>query len=239
MRLARKETDLLLVSIFVNPTQFGPNEDLAQYPRDLGHDSRLCEQEGVDAIFFPDGAEMYAAGASVIVREDSISKGLCGRSRPGHFQGVLTIVAKLFNLVQPHVAVFGQKDAQQLRLIEKMVEDLNFPVRIMSGPIVREPDGLAMSSRNIYLSDDHRSQAVVLSSALFSAEELIQNGENDVANLKRHIQTMIESKPDARIDYIELVDWNTFSPIQKIDGKTLIAVAAYFGETRLIDNMLI
>lgn len=238
MRLARPQCDVLVVSIFVNPTQFGPNEDFDRYPRDFERDERLCRDTGVDIVFYPPVEEMYAPDASVYVSEDRLSRFLCGASRPGHFRGVLTVVAKLFNIVQPDIAVFGQKDAQQLRLVQQMVRDLNFPVEIIAGPIVREPDGLAMSSRNTYLSPQERAQALCLKKALDKARGLLEQGERDAERIKQAMEAVIKSHPLARIDYVEVVSWNSLEPVKKIDGETLIALAVWVGETRLIDNLL-
>ncbi len=239
MRLAREHCDVLVVSIFVNPTQFGPNEDLAAYPRDFERDKALCLAEGVDILFHPDPAEMYKAGSSIWVDEVVLSNGLCGRSRPGHFRGVCTVVAKLFNLVQPDVAVFGEKDAQQLRIIERMVRDLDFPIKIVRGPIVREPDGLAMSSRNKYLSPEERVQALCLKRSLDLAEESVARGERDVAVIQRRMEELIGRVGRAVIDYIEFVEDATLQPVNRISGFVLVAIAVKIGSTRLIDNRVV
>lgn len=240
MRLARQHSDAVIVSIFVNPTQFGPGEDFERYPRDFARDEELCRKEHVDILFYPETADMYAADASTWVVEEKLSRGLCGASRPGHFRGVCTVVAKLFNIVLPHVAVFGEKDGQQLRVIERMVRDLNFPVQIVRGPTVREPDGLAMSSRNAYLSPDERHQAVVLYRALLKAELLVKESRiRDAATIKNAIRSAIEHAPDARIDYVELVDEATLEPVDAIERPCMAAVAVYFGKTRLIDNRVL
>lgn len=239
VRLARPRCDLLVVSIFVNPTQFGPEEDYERYPRDFQRDEALCRTNAVDVVFYPPVEQMYAPDASVYVDEEKLSKVLCGASRPGHFRGVLTVVAKLFNIVQPDLAVFGQKDAQQLRLIQQMVRDLNFPVEIVAGPIIREPDGLAMSSRNTYLSPEERRQALCLKRALDRAQELFRGGERDVSRLRSQMVACIEQSPLARIDYVEVVDWETLQPIETVERKSLAALAVWIGRTRLIDNVIL
>ncbi len=239
MRLARSVCDVLVVSIFVNPTQFGPNEDLAAYPRDFERDEVGCRQVGVDLIFYPTPESMYAPDASCRIHEDTLSVGLCGASRIGHFTGVCTVVAKLFNLVQPDYAVFGEKDAQQLRVIERMVRDLNIPVQIIRGPIVREVDGLAMSSRNKYLSEAQQKNACCLRRSLDLVEQLAGAGERDVSSLRKAMVALIESVPGAEIDYIELVDDASLEPISTLENKTLVALAVKFDSTRLLDNTVL
>ncbi|NNJ70333.1 MAG: pantoate--beta-alanine ligase [Kiritimatiellales bacterium] len=239
LRLARARCDVLVVSIFVNPSQFGPAEDLDAYPRDFQQDEKLCAQEGVDMIFHPEAGTMYSDDASVWIDEELLSRGLCGASRPGHFRGVCTVVAKLFNLVQPDLAVFGEKDAQQLRIIERMVRDLNFPVEIIRGPIVREPDGLAMSSRNKYLSATQRNDALCLQRALGRTRELVQKGVVDTAVLRQAMVELINEVPEACIDYIEFIDDESLAPDEIIKDRTLVAVAVKFGTTRLIDNAIL
>ncbi|NCC50175.1 MAG: pantoate--beta-alanine ligase [Spartobacteria bacterium] len=239
VRIARERADVVVVSIFVNPTQFGPNEDLDAYPRDFARDEALCRGEGVDLLFYPDAADMYPANASVYVGEDRLSKVLCGASRPGHFRGVLTVVAKLFNLALPDVAVFGQKDAQQLRVIQQMVDDLNFPVEIIAGPIVREADGLAMSSRNTYLTASDRRDALCLRRALDLAEQLYADGERKTHVIRQAMDESIRQAPTAQVDYIELMDWRTLMPVETIEGPTLVALAVKVGKPRLIDNTII
>ena len=236
MALAGEQTDTVVASIFVNPTQFGPNEDLDAYPRNFERDEQLCREAGVDYLFYPSAADMYPPGASVYVSEDRLSRVLCGASRPGHFRGVLTVVAKLFNIVLPDVAVFGRKDAQQLRLIEQMTEDLNFPVTIVSGPIVRETDGLAMSSRNTYLSPTERKEALCLRKALDLAERLYAGGERSAKRISGAMNELLASVPSARVDYISLVHWQDLTPVQELGGDILIALAVFIGKTRLIDN---
>jgi len=239
MRMARKRCDVLAVSIFVNPAQFGPNEDLDAYPRDFERDEQLCRQEGADIVFYPEPASMYFADASVWVEEEEMSSVLCGASRQGHFRGVCTVVAKLFNLVLPDMAVFGEKDAQQLRIIERMVRDLNFPVEIIRGPIVREPDGLAMSSRNKYLSAEQRKNALCLRRALDLAEMMVKSGEHKTSVIRKAMSDLIQPVPDAEIDYIELVSDTGLEAVEFIEGKVLAALAVKIGATRLIDNALL
>lgn len=229
----------MVLSIFVNPIQFGPNEDFNQYPRNFDRDCRLCEQEGVDIIFHPSVESMCLQDPAVFVEETALSKGLCGCLRPGHFRGVLTVVAKFFNLIQPQVAVFGEKDAQQVRLIQQMVRDLNFPIRIIFGPIVREPDGLAMSSRNTYLSTAERRDALCLVQSLQLARSLYRQGERDAGKIISAMTQKIRDIPSAAIDYIEVVDDATLQPVQTLNGAVLIALAVRIGKTRLIDNLML
>ncbi len=235
--LARKEADAVVVSIFVNPSQFGPGEDFERYPRNLERDSELCRARGVDIIFHPSADDMYLPGHSVFVDEDRLSRGFCGALRPGHFRGVLTVVAKLFNIVRPDTAVFGQKDAQQARLIQQMVADLNFPVRILLGPIVRESDGLAMSSRNAYLSATERRDALCLRRALQAARRLYRTGERGADSIVAAMKAVIEPVSSARVDYAAIVDQGTFQPIQQLQSPALAALAVRIGKTRLIDNL--
>lgn len=239
VKLARERSDVVVVSIFVNPTQFGPNEDLDAYPRDFDRDEEMCRNAGVDVIFYPAADDMYAVDATVYVVEERLSTKLCGSSRPGHFAGVLTVVAKLFNIVQPDMAVFGQKDAQQLRVIQQMVRDLNFPVEIIAGPIIREPDGLAMSSRNAYLKEDERQAALCLRRALDLAEKLYADGERDAGQIKSAMREQISRVTGADIDYIEIVDWHNLQPIDQIAGPALVALAVRIGKPRLIDNTML
>jgi pantoate--beta-alanine ligase len=239
MRMAREKCDVLVVSIFVNPAQFGPDEDLDAYPRDFERDEELCDQEGVDIVFYPESDTMYTSDASVWVDEESLSNRLCGTSRPGHFRGVCTVVTKLFNIVQPDLAVFGEKDAQQLRIIERMVRDLNVPVQIIRGPIVREPDGLAMSSRNKYLSGTQRTDALCLQHALGLAKEQVCHGERTVAAIRRAMCDLIDKVPGASVDYIEFVDDEKLESVERLEGSTLVALAVKIGTIRLIDNAII
>ncbi len=240
VREARRQTDAVVVSIFVNPIQFGVNEDLDKYPRDLSKDLELLEKEQADAVFAPAAAEMYPPGYNSFVEvEGQVTAKLCGASRPGHFKGVATVVTKLFNICQPTRAFFGQKDAQQVLVIEKMVRELNFPLQIVRVPIVREKDGLAMSSRNVYLNAEERSQALVLSQSLAVAREMIEAGEKSPQRILNHIREKIETAPLARIDYVELYRADDLAEIDVIEGRILIALAVKFGNTRLIDNLLV
>ena len=237
LRIARQHADVVVVSIFVNPTQFGPNEDFAAYPRTFEADRALCEQENADIVFFPSVSEMYPGGASVSVTENALSRTLCGASRPGHFDGVCTVVAKLFNIVLPHIAVLGEKDAQQLRVLRRMVRDLRFPVDILPGPTIREPDGLARSSRNQYLTPGQRPQAACLRRALDEAERLFAEGERDPGKLAAAMRSLIALAPDAKIDYVSIVDDETLQPLDgPITRPALVALAVWVGKPRLIDN---
>ena len=239
IRLARQRADVVVVSIFVNPTQFAPNEDLDRYPRDFERDEALCRREGVDAVFYPSAQTMYPPHYKTYVITEELSRVLCGKSRPSHFRGVTTIVAKLFNIVRPHLAVFGQKDAQQLIIIKKMTADLNFDIDIIGAPIVREADGLAMSSRNAYLNKEERQQATVLYKSLQLARREAEQGNRSAKDIKKKMTALIESAPLARIDYVELVDTQTLTAQERIEGETLAAVAVFFGKTRLIDNTVL
>jgi len=232
----RERVDIVVVSLFVNPTQFGPNEDLERYPRDFKRDERLARKRGADIIFYPEQKDMYPDTFFTYVVTEQLSKVLCGKSRPDHFRGVTTIVAKLFNIIQPDVAIFGQKDAQQTIIIRRMVFDLNFPVEVIIAPIVREPDDLAMSSRNIYLSEEERKQAPVIHAALQKALETVRNGETSAGKIRQLIRQTIESASLARIEYIETVRERDLSPVKAIEPGTFVAVAVFFGKTRLIDN---
>jgi len=238
VRAARAQCALVVVSIFVNPTQFGPSEDFAKYPRSFDHDKAMLEREGVDCIFYPTVEEMYPAGAVTWVTVDGLSEKLDGCSRPGHFRGVSTVVSKLFNIVQPNAAFFGQKDAAQVAIIRKMVRDLNFDVQIVVCPIVRESDGLAMSSRNAYLSPAQRKQALVLSRSLQRVQSLVEQGEQSASRLIDAAKQVIAEEPAVRLDYFEIVNADTLDLVNSIDGGALVAVAAYVGSTRLIDNTL-
>ncbi|ACB10073.1 MULTISPECIES: pantoate--beta-alanine ligase [unclassified Thermotoga] len=239
VRRARDENDVVVVSIFVNPTQFGPNEDYERYPRDFERDRKLLEKENVDCIFHPSVEEMYPPDFSTYVEETKLSKNLCGRSRPGHFRGVCTVVTKLFNIVKPHRAYFGQKDAQQFRVLRRMVRDLNMDVEMIECPIVREPDGLAMSSRNVYLSPEERQQALSLYQSLKIAENLYLNGERDAEKIKEEMIKHLSRFDKVKIDYVEIVDEETLEPVEKIDRKVIVAVAAWVGNARLIDNTIL
>ena len=236
VRAAKSRCELVVASIFVNPTQFGPNEDLAKYPRNFDRDRQLLESENVDAIFAPDVAEMYPSGATTWVNVDGLSEKLDGKSRPGHFRGVATVVAKLFHVLEPDLAFFGQKDAAQVAIIRRMVRDLRFATEIVACPIVREPDGLAMSSRNAYLDPAQRKAALVLSQSLKEVRRLYEAGERNPAALIQCGKLVVASEPAARLDYLELVDPQTLDPVAQATEGTLVAVAAYLGTTRLIDN---
>jgi pantoate--beta-alanine ligase len=236
---ARKLADVVIVTIFVNPAQFGPNEDLDKYPRDFELDWSLCEKHGADAVFAPSPDEMYFPDRSVWVIEEKLSRGLCGQSRPAHFRGVATVVAKLFNATLPDVAIFGQKDAQQAMVIKRMARDLNFPVEIVVAPIVRDADGLAMSSRNKYLSADERIRALTISSSLRDAETLIKaEGGKALCGIAEEIAEKIAAS-GGRVDYVEIRDADNLEPVSESTRCLLIAAAAFFGATRLIDNALI
>ncbi len=239
IRQARKHADQIVVSIYVNPTQFGPNEDFDRYPRDFKRDEQLCRQEGVNVVFYPTDNEMYLPAHKTYVITEELSQVLCGRSRPTHFRGVTTIVAKLFNIVQPDIAVFGQKDAQQAIIIKRMVKDLNFPVEIIVAPIVRESDGLAMSSRNKYLSPKQRQEATVLYRSLLLAQKEYARGNTDLNAIKEKMRRLIQTESSGKIDYIEAVDADTLSEPQVRTQNILLALAVYFGKTRLIDNTIL
>lgn len=235
---ARKNNDKVVVSIFVNPMQFAPTEDLESYPRDLQKDSQLCKDAGVDLIFHPDPEEMYTDGFCSYVDMNGLTTELCGKSRPIHFRGVQTVVLKLFNIVKPDRAYFGQKDAQQLAVIKRMVKDLNVDTEIVGCPIIREPDGLAKSSRNTYLNPDERKAALILSRSLKLGKELIESGETDSKKVIKAITDSINTEPLAKIDYVDIVDFSTITPTDKIGKSVLVAVAVYIGKTRLIDNFI-
>ena len=239
MRVAHKHADVLVVSIYVNPTQFGPNEDFDKYPRDFERDEALCRQERVDAVFYPSNDEMYLPEHKTYIVTEELTNVLCGKSRPGHFRGVTTIVGKLFNIVQPDVAVFGQKDAQQAIVIKRMVEDLNFPVEIVVAPIIRETDGLAMSSRNKYLTPRQRKEATVLFRSLQLAQDEYAAGNRDVDDIKQKMRTLIENESSGEIDYIEFVDAHLLNRPMLGERDVLVALAVYFGQTRLIDNTIL
>lgn len=238
VKRAREENNIVIVSIFVNPTQFGPDEDYVAYPRDIERDSRLVEGEGADIVFAPEVNEMYPDGCSTYVKvEGNITKKLCGASRPGHFKGVTTIVTKLFNIITPDRAYFGQKDAQQVAVIEKMVKDLCFDIEIVPCPIIREEDGLAKSSRNMYLNEKERKAATILSKALFNVKEIIGKGEINPSKIEKFIVDTINTEELTDIDYVEIVNARTLESIRKIKGDVLIALAVKIGKARLIDNI--
>jgi pantoate--beta-alanine ligase len=239
VQAARQRCDLVAASIFVNPTQFAPNEDFSRYPRSLEDDCRMLEAEGVDLVFTPTADAMYPQGASTFVEVSGISERLDGASRPGHFRGVATVVAKLFHIVQPDSAFFGQKDAAQVAVLRRMVRDLNFPVQMVVCPTIREPDGLAISSRNCYLSAAERNQAPVLFRALQAAQALVERGEYRAAILIDAMNAGLQQEPVLRIDYVAVVDPDTLLPLEDIRPGALLAIATYFGNTRLIDNILL
>jgi pantoate--beta-alanine ligase len=239
VRESLKKTDVTVVSIFVNPTQFGPKEDFKDYPRDIHRDTEILEKEGVDYLFFPDNAEMYPEGYKTYVEVHDLQDKLCGRSRPGHFRGVCTVVLKLFHIVEPDFAYFGQKDAQQAIILKRMAEDLNVRVKVEALPIVREEDGLALSSRNTYLSQEERRAALVLSKSLDEARQMVENGEMDAARITDRMREMINQEPLARIDYVEIVDMDDLDPVNTIEKETLAVLAVFVGKVRLIDNAIL
>lgn len=238
IKAARENNDRVVVSIFVNPMQFGPTEDLASYPRDLEKDSALCSSLGVDLIFHPQPEEMYHEGFSSYVDMDVLTQELCGLSRPVHFRGVCTVVNKLFNIVTPDRAYFGQKDAQQLAVIRHMVDDLNMDIEIVGCPIIRETDGLAKSSRNTYLSEQERKAALILSKSIFMGKEMVQKGETNAGKIVDAMKQLIAAEPLARIDYVKAVDGLTMQQISEVKKPMLVAIAVYIGTTRLIDNFI-
>jgi len=239
VQVAQSHCDVVVMSIFVNPTQFGPAEDFADYPRDFNQDVELADSAGCDMIFHPDVHEIYPENYLTYVEVEKLGDVLCGASRPTHFRGVTTIVSKLFHIVKPHLTVFGQKDAQQAIVIKRMVKDLNFDIEIIVAPTFREKDGLAMSSRNTYLTPAQRKQAVVLHQSLIAAQRMIENGERSAGAIKEKMRAIIEKQPDAIIDYIEIVDTTHLAPLTLLSGEVLIALAVKFGKPRLIDNMMI
>jgi len=239
IRAARSEAGFVGVSLFVNPTQFGPGEDFTKYPRPIEKDLALCRREGVDLVFAPAAGEMYPEGFATTVHVAGLGETMCGRLRPGHFDGVSTVVAKLLAIVQPDVAYFGEKDAQQLAVIRRMVADLNLPVEVRGCPLVREPDGLAMSSRNAYLSAEERRRALVLSAALAEAREAIRAGERDGARLAERVRERIRAAEGVAIEYVAVVDPDTLADLDRIRSACLVAVAAKVGATRLIDNVIV
>lgn len=239
VRRAQRLTSPVVVSIFVNPAQFGANEDFDKYPRNLSHDVELLTKAGVDYVFAPAPDEIYPKDFETYISVEELSGVLCGRTRPGHFRGVATVVAKLFAVLEPDLAFFGQKDAQQVVILRKMARDLNFPSAIQSCPIVRESDGLAMSSRNSYLSSAERRAAPVLYRSLCHAAALVLGGEQQAGKIRQQVQSVIESEPLAKTDYVEIVDNINLQPVETVRGECLLAVAVYFGKTRLIDNLII
>jgi len=239
VRRAREECDHVAVSIFVNPTQFGPREDLTKYPRDLDRDLSLLEPLGVDLVWMPTAETMYPPGYQTWVEVEGITQPLEGSMRPGHFRGVTTVVAKLFNAVQPHKAYFGQKDAQQAAVIRQMTRDLNFSLEIVVCPIVREPDGLAMSSRNVYLDSEQRKAATVLSRSLRAAQQAYENGERDAEKLRGKMKEVLAGEPLADVQYVSCADYNTLEELDAVTGKALLSMAVFMGKTRLIDNLIL
>jgi pantoate--beta-alanine ligase len=237
IRLAKKRADFVAVSIFVNPAQFVPREDLAKYPRDLKGDAEKCRMAGADLIFAPGVKEVYPRGFSTYVNVEGLTQGLCGASRPGHFRGVATVVCKLLNMARPDLAVFGQKDAQQAAVIKRMVRDLDMDVKIVTGPIIREPDGLAMSSRNAYLTPAERAQAPALHRSLVLARRMAREGKREAGEVRRRMKALLAREaPLGKVDYIEIVDGETLEPARRISGRTLVALAVRFPSARLIDN---
>jgi pantoate--beta-alanine ligase len=239
MRTARELSDIVAVSIFVNPTQFGPNEDFESYPRDMESDLAKAEERNVDLVFAPSVDEMYPADSQTKITVEKVTKHLCGLSRPGHFDGVTTVVAKLFNISKPHIAIFGEKDYQQLTVIRRMVKDLDMDIRIVGVPTLREPDGLAMSSRNSYLNSDERVSALSLNKSLDLAEELCKQGERELFKIRKAMEAFILSHPHTTIDYINICDSQTLEDLETIEKEALVALAVKVGKTRLIDNRLI
>lgn len=234
---ARRRAGLVVVSIFVNPLQFGPNEDLDRYPRDLSGDRKKLGRAGADVIFYPDPAEMYPEGFQTFVEVSKVTRDFCGASRPGHFRGVATVVCKLFNIVQPDLAIFGEKDYQQLVTIKRMVQDLNLQVEIVGMPTVREEDGLAMSSRNTYLSPEQRKKAATIYRALSKAERLLQEGERDAAEIAACALDLLRDEPDIQVEYVAVVDPQTMERILQVEDEAILMVAVHIGSTRLIDNI--
>jgi pantoate--beta-alanine ligase len=239
VRRAREECDHVVVSIFVNPTQFGPQEDLSRYPRDLDRDLSLIGPLGTDLVWMPTTELMYPPGYQTWVEVETITRPLEGAMRPGHFRGVTTVVAKLFNGVQPHKAYFGQKDAQQAAVIRQMTRDLSYPIEIVICPIVREPDGLAMSSRNVYLDPEQRKAATVLYRSLSAAKKAYENGERDAEKLRQTIKDVLASEPLAQVQYVSCADYDTLEELETVTGKTLLSMAGFVGKTRLIDNFVL
>lgn len=238
LRRAKKENDIVVMSIFVNPAQFGPREDYKRYPRDFKRDSRLAKKEGVNAIFYPAVTDMYLAGHSTYINVEDMSDVLCGRSRPGHFKGVATVVSKLANIVPADNAYLGQKDAQQAVIVKKMVRDLNIPIDIKVVHTVREKDGLAMSSRNVYLTKSERREAPAIFTSLVVAKKMIKRGERESRKIIKAIRDFMAKHSSAKIDYVAIVDTKNLKDVKRIKGEVLIAIAAYFGKTRLIDNII-
>ena len=238
IKRAVEENDKVMVSVFVNPIQFGPNEDLETYPRDFDADLKMIESLGADMVFHPEPSDMYASDFSTTISVAGVSENLCGARRPGHFNGVCTVVTKLFNLSEADRAYFGQKDAQQLAVVRRMVRDLNANIEIIGCPIIREDDGLAKSSRNTYLSSEERKAATVLNKALCAGKQMVEEGEKSALTVKSRIEDIISKESLAKIDYVEITDWNSIEPVDIIDDSILCAIAVYIGNTRLIDNFI-
>jgi pantoate--beta-alanine ligase len=238
MREGRRRGHLLIISLFVNPTQFGPNEDFKNYPRDFERDSKMAEEVGVDVLFAPEASDMYPLNHQTIVRVEKVTQNLCGRSRPIHFQGVTTVVMMFFEIVMPHVAIFGEKDYQQLVTIQQMVRDLHMSVEVVGMPTVREADGLAMSSRNAYLLPEERKAALSLYRSLQKAKGLLQKGERKADRILHEMKGIFQSEPLVRIDYVQICDATTLQDVDRIEGDVVVALAAYLGKTRLIDNLV-
>jgi len=239
VRESLKKAEVTVVSIFVNPAQFGPQEDFKDYPRDIHRDFEILEKEGVDYLFVPGDEEMYPEGYKTYVEVSGLKDKLCGRSRSGHFRGVCTVILKLFNIVEPDFAFFGQKDAQQAIILKRMTADLNLKVKVEALPIVREEDGLALSSRNTYLSQEERRAALVLSKSLDEARQMVENGERDAGRIVNGMREMIDREPLARIDYVEIVDMDNLDPVNNIEKEALAALAVFVGKVRLIDNTIL
>ncbi len=239
VRESIKKADCTVISIFVNPTQFGPTEDFKDYPRDMKRDSEILEKEGVTYLFVPEAEEMFPEGYKTYVEVHGLQERLCGRSRPGHFRGVCTVVLKLFNIVNPDISFFGQKDAQQAAILKKMIQDLNLGVKIEVLPVIREADGLALSSRNAYLKPEERKSALVLSKSLRDAHGMIENGERDSGIIISRMREIISQEPLAKIDYLDVVDMDNLNALTRIEKKALIALAVFIGKVRLIDNIIV
>ena len=238
--LLKEQTDTVILSIFVNPIQFGKGEDLEKYPRDLDGDMKLCQERGVDVVFIPAGEEIYRDGHSTLIREEKVSQRLCGKTRPSHFQGVTTICAKLFNICQPHSVALGQKDAQQVVVLKRMIMDLNFPIEVVVGDIFREKDGLAMSSRNSYLTSEQRSDALFINRSLRAGQELVGQGTVNAESITQAVISTLRQAQSIRLDYVEVVDRNTMEPEQEIiPNQSMIVLAVWIGKIRLIDNLIL
>ena len=240
VNLLKEQTDTVILSIFVNPIQFGKGEDLDKYPRDLDGDMKLCQERGVDIVFIPKGVEMYRKGHSTLIQEEKVSQGLCGKTRPSHFQGVTTICAKLFNICQPHTVALGQKDAQQVVVLKRMIEDLNFPIEVVVGDIFRENDGLAMSSRNSYLTSEQRSDALFINRSLRAGQELVGQGVLNGDTITQAVISTLRQAQSVRLDYVEIVDRNTLEPMDEIiSNQSMIVLALWIDKVRLIDNLIL